>query len=80
MVELKGIMVFSDKGHKHVDVVVCVDNADRYDNHRLGVDVKVNRGMVLKFLSEKYGVPAGDIVWPGHIMDPGAERETVHPL
>jgi len=68
MIELKGIVQYSDLGHRHVDLVVSVDGSERQERLSMGVDIDVNRGNVLTFLSAKYGVPPGDIVWPGHIM------------
>lgn len=68
MIELKGIIVFSDAGHKHVDVVVCVDNAASHERHRFGVDVEPNRGRIITFLAEHYGIKPGEIVWLAHIV------------
>lgn len=67
MIELKGIIVFYDQDHKHVDVVVAEDPYGRYRQHRLGVDIKPNRGKILTFLGAIYDVPPGDIIWPDHI-------------
>lgn len=67
MIELKGIVQYEDLGHRHVDVVVSVDGSERQERSTMGVDIKVNRGKVLTFLSAAYGVEPGDIVWPGHI-------------
>lgn len=66
-IELRGIIQFKSGGHTKVDLLVTNGASDNYERSLLGVDVKVNRGTILKFLSEKYGVPAGDIVWPAHI-------------
>ncbi len=67
MIELKGIVQYSHLAHRHVDVVVSVDGSERQERLRMGVDITVNRGKVLTFLSAAFGVAAGDIVWPVHI-------------
>lgn len=67
VIELRGIMQKSHKGHKYVDVLVTVDSPDRYRRHRVGVDIDFNRVRIRRFLSEVYGVPPGHIVWPEHI-------------
>lgn len=66
-IELRGIVQFYDGGHKYVDVVVTNGRSDAYESHRVGVDIVVNRGMILKFLGDFYGMPPGHIIWPGHI-------------
>ena len=67
MIELKGIIQFRNGGHLYVDLVVIVDGSATHAVHRLGVDVKVNRGIILTFLAAMYSVRPGDIVWPSHI-------------
>jgi len=67
LIELKGIVQYYDEGHKYVDVVVTEDQAVKRERHRVGVDIEVNHGKIITFLSELYGVTPGDIVWPGHI-------------
>lgn len=66
-IELRGIMQHRDLGHLHVGIMVTVDGPDNYVKHDLGVDIKVNRDMILKFLSDLYDVSAVEIVWPEHI-------------
>ena len=67
-IELRGIVRYRDLGHEHVAVVVIEDRPDNYAQHRLGVDIKVNRGTIIKFLADLYGIPRGEIVWPEHIV------------
>ena len=67
MIELKGIIQHYEGEHKYVDVVVTEDKPDIYVPHRMGVDIKVNRGTILTFLAATYGVRPGDIVWHHHI-------------
>lgn len=71
VIELRGIMKKSDKEHHYVDVLVTVDRPDIYRRHRVGVDIDFNRGRIRRFLSELYGVPPGQIVWPEHIRPEG---------
>ncbi|MBA7494514.1 hypothetical protein ES702_05090 [subsurface metagenome] len=66
-IELRGIIVHRNGGHKYVDLVVTEDRPDKYRKHRMGVDIKLNRGKINTFLSGVYGIKPGDIVWPGHI-------------
>ncbi len=66
-IELRGIIVHWDGGHKYVDLVVTEDRPDKYRTHRMGVDIKLNRGRILSFLGGVNSMPPGDIVWPGHI-------------
>lgn len=68
MIELKGIVQRYDLGHKYVEVVIIEDNPDIYKRHRMGVDIKVNRGKILTFLAGLYSIPPGEIVWPEHII------------
>ena len=67
MIELRGVIISRDNGHELVDLVVTENAPDKYKRHRLGIDIKVNRGRILTFLGGLYGVPPGAIVWPGHI-------------
>lgn len=66
-IELRGIIVHCAGGHKYVDLVVTEDRPDKYRKHRMGVDIKLNRGKIQTFLGGVYSMPPGDIVWPGHI-------------
>lgn len=67
-VELRGIVQFYDNGHRHVQVVVK-DKAEVQDVvHEVGIDIEVNRGRIITFLSGLYGIPPGEIVWPAHIQ------------
>jgi len=67
LIELKGIVQCYDLGHKYVEVVVFEDQDVKSRRHLVGVDIEVSHGKIITFLSELYGVPPGDIVWPGHI-------------
>lgn len=67
MIELRGIIQASDNGHELVDLVVTEHRPDKYKRHHMGVDVQVNRGKIITFLGDLYGVPPGEIVWPAHI-------------
>lgn len=67
MIELHGIIQFWENGHKHVEVVVNGESPDTHVTIPVGIDVKVNRGMILSFLAARFGVRSGDIVWPGYI-------------
>ncbi len=66
-IELRGVIQSLNYKKRRVDLLVTVDRPDNYVKHHMGVDVKVNRGTILKFLSEVYGIPPGQIVWPPHI-------------
>jgi len=66
-IELRGIVQRYEAGHKHVEVVVDEGAPGANVKHVVGVDVKVNRGMILRFLSDMYGISAGEIGWPPHI-------------
>lgn len=65
---LHGVIRHFDQGHEHVDVVVTEGAPYILKTHQVGVDVKVNRGIILTFLAERYGISPGDIVWPDHII------------
>jgi len=67
-IELRGVMQHVDLGHSYIDVLVTEDGSDIYRQHRVGVDIKVNRGTILNFLAAQYSVPPGQIVWPDHII------------
>lgn len=69
-IELRGIIQSKDEGHTNVDLIVTEGRADKYKRHRLGVDIKSNRGNIITFLAGFYGVPPGEIVWPDHIELP----------
>lgn len=79
-IELHGIIQNRDKGHRHTMLVVLVAGKTPYEQPWLEVDIEVSRDMILNFLSEKYGVQRGDIVWPGHIQVPDVESEKPRPL
>lgn len=66
-IELRGVIRSQDNGHENTDLVVTEDRADNYKTHHMGVDVKPNRGKIITFLGDVYGIPPGDIVWPAHI-------------
>lgn len=66
-IELRGVVKFLDNGHEHTDLVVTEGRSARYKTHHMGVDVVLNHGKIITFLSELYEVPAGEIVWPDHI-------------
>lgn len=66
-VEVRGIIQFYNMGQKHVEVMVTEDRPDNYVIHPVGVDINVNKGKILVFLSALYGVKPGEIVWPAHI-------------
>ncbi len=68
MIEVKGIVKYERDGHNHVDVLVAEDPNSGYVTHQVGVDIEVNRGKILTFLSAMYGIPPGHIVWPDHIQ------------
>lgn len=74
-IELKGIIQYWDNGHKHVQLVVADDSHVQHVVHNVGIDVKVNRGMILKFLSAIYDVTSADIVWPDHIMAKEGDKQ-----
>lgn len=67
MITLRGIIKSKNNGHELVELVVTENRPDKYAKHRMGVDVKINRGKIITFLGEIYGVPPGEIVWPSHI-------------
>lgn len=67
MIELRGIIQYCANGHRLVDLVVTEGRPDKYKRHRMGVDIKLNRGKIITFLGELYNVPPGEIVWPDHI-------------
>jgi len=67
MIELRGIIEAADNGHTVVELVVTENRSDKYKRHRMGVDIKLNRGKIITFLAFVYGVPPGEISWPGHI-------------
>lgn len=66
-VRICGIIKFKNDGHSYVDVVVKAETQHKHKRHRLGVDIKPNRGKIITFLGDIYNVPAGQIVWPAHI-------------
>jgi len=67
LIELKGVIQYYDQGHKLVDVVVSEAKESPHRRHRVGVDIKVNRGKIITFLAGIYGIDPGGIVWPDHI-------------
>lgn len=67
MIVLHGIIQFKDNGHTFVDVVVKTGNTGRNIRHRVGVDIEADRGKIITFLSNFYGVQHDEIVWPAHI-------------
>lgn len=67
-IELRGIVQFYNDGHKYVQVVVKDDSHVQHVVHDVGVDIDVNRGKILTFLEDLYGIPPGGIVWPEHIV------------
>lgn len=66
-VRLRGIVQHYDGGHRYVDVVVTKEHRDIYKRHRMGVDIKVNRGRVKTFIGGLYGIEPGHVVWPHHV-------------
>lgn len=72
-ITLKGIIQYHAGGHNHVQVLVQKDDDVPDVLHEVGVDVKVNRGMILTFLTEMYNVKPGDIIWPRNIRLEGSD-------
>lgn len=68
MIELKGVIQYHHEDHKHVHLVVEVDRTYQNERHVMGVDIDINRGKIITFLSGVYGIPPSEIVWPGHII------------
>lgn len=66
-IELKGIVWYWKDGHELVDLVVAEGDSLTYRKHRVSSDQQVNRGKIVGFLTEMYGVKPGDIIWPSHI-------------
>lgn len=66
-IELRGIIQYKDLGKRYVDVMVKEGESKIYKRHRVGVDIKLNRDIVLTFLAGVYGIPQGQVVWPEHI-------------
>lgn len=72
MVEIKGIIQYYEQGEKYVDVIVSEGKDVPNSRHRVGVDIKVNRGKIITFLVGIYGISPGEIAWPAHIeLKPG---------
>jgi len=69
-IELRGITVFKHQGRKYVDLLVREGRPDNYVQHRMGVDLALNRGKIITFLGGVYSMPPGQIVWPRHIEVP----------
>ena len=67
IIELRGIIEFYNDGHKHVQVVVDDGSHVQHAVHLVGIDIAVNRGIILNFLAQQYSVPPGKIVWPDYI-------------
>lgn len=67
-IAVRGVIQTVEEGHDHVDVVVCEGAPYLVTKHQMGVDVKVNKGKILTFLSAMYGIPPGKIGWPEHII------------
>lgn len=67
MIELRGIIQAEKDGHTEAFVVVTEHRPDKYKRHEMGIDIKLNRGRIITFLADLYGVPPGQIGWPDHI-------------
>lgn len=67
MIEIKGIIQYRNAGHKYVEVVVDVDSNVPHVVHKVGVDIKVNKGNIQKYLAELYRVSTSKIAWPDQI-------------
>lgn len=73
MIELRGIIQAGKDGHTEVSLLVTEHRPDKYKRHFMGVDIKLNRGKIITFLGDVYGVSPGDILWPDHIELKGSE-------
>lgn len=67
-IEVKGVIETIDSGINSVAVVVCEGVPYVYKTHQVGVDIVVNRGRIITFLSALYEIPPGKIGWPEHIL------------
>lgn len=67
MIEVRGVISYQDSGHTVTDIVVTEHRHDKYKEHRMGIDVKPNKGKIQVFLGGVYGIPPGDVSWPEHI-------------
>lgn len=67
MIELRGIIRAQVNGHTRAELVVTEHRPDKYKRHFMGVDIKLNRGRIITFLGQAYGIEPSAIVWPEHI-------------
>lgn len=66
-IRICGIIESYDEGNRNVALVVKDSTDISAVKHNLGVDFKINRVTILKFLADFYGLPPGQIEWPKHI-------------
>lgn len=67
MVELRGIEQKKVGSKTICSAVVRVEYPDIYEKKELFRHKPANRGQVIKAISKKFNVPAGEVIWPRHI-------------
>jgi len=71
MIELRGIAIDSPEGVRRVRLTIRSERGDDYETLEFPASLLLNRGQIIKFLGDHYGIEPGKIVWPSHVKIPG---------
>jgi len=72
MIELRAIITFISAGTPRVSLVTRSERGDDYETLEFPASLPLNRGQIIKFLGDHYGIEPGKIIWPSHIKIPEA--------
>ena len=72
MIELRGIIINSPVGVCQVRLITRSERGDDYETLEFPANLPLNRGQIIKFLGDHYGIEPGKIIWPSHIKIPEA--------
>ena len=70
MIELRGIAIDSPEGVRRVRLTIRGERGDDYETLVFPNTLSLNRGQIIKFLGDHYGIEPGKIVCPSHIKIP----------
>jgi len=73
MIELRGIIIDNPQGIRQVRLVTRSGRGDDYETLEFPASLPLNRGQIIKFLGDHYGIEPGKIIWPSHIKIPEAQ-------
>jgi len=72
MIELRAIIIDYPGSNKRIRLLTRSERGDDYETLEFPASLPLNRGQIIKFLGDHYGIEPGKIIWPAHIKIPEA--------